>query len=208
MFDPDGDLEEFWPDDYEPDPAELVGGHLVTPEAQIEEARAMAAAATPGGLIGTPPAASASAAAAARTAPAFGGSATASGGADALSERPVNIDVGLPGVVDTTAGGGEGVAERGGVESRGGIVRSRKFFGLPYQDEWISAASNRIEKLNSRAPWKYSWTEQVGGIVGGEVALRFICVFGRQEVRRFHFKVSGKCSSFARDPGVRSIAGL
>ncbi|CAN0373035.1 unnamed protein product, partial [Ectocarpus sp. 8 AP-2014] len=36
----------------------------------------------------------------------------------------------------------------------------RRYFGLASRDEWISASSSRIEKLNSRAPWKNSWTEE------------------------------------------------
>lgn len=50
-------------------------------------------------------------------------------------------------------GGGGGGAGAGG---RGG----RRYFGLFSRDEWISASSSRIEKLNSRAPWKNCWTEE------------------------------------------------
>ncbi|CAM9294212.1 unnamed protein product [Scytosiphon promiscuus] len=38
--------------------------------------------------------------------------------------------------------------------------RGRRYFGLFSRDEWISASSTRIEKLNSRAPWKNCWTEE------------------------------------------------
>lgn len=50
----------------------------------------------------------------------------------------------------------EGVGGDGG-RGRG---RGRRYFGLLSRDEWISASSSRVEKLNSRAPWKNSWTAE------------------------------------------------
>ncbi|CAM9626333.1 unnamed protein product, partial [Laminaria digitata] len=38
--------------------------------------------------------------------------------------------------------------------------RAHRYFGLPSRDEWIFASDSRIEKLNSRAPWENSWTEE------------------------------------------------
>lgn len=56
--------------------------------------------------------------------------------------------------------GGGGPAEGGGGGGGGGRRRGRRYFGLLSRDEWIPASSSRIEKLNSRAPWKNSWTEE------------------------------------------------
>lgn len=54
------------------------------------------------------------------------------------------------------SGGGDG----GGGDREDNDDRYR-YFGMSFRDEWISASSSRIEKLNSRAPWKNSWTEEV-----------------------------------------------
>lgn len=58
------------------------------------------------------------------------------------------------------AGGGEPSGDGGGGGGGGSRRRGRRYFGLLSRDEWIPASSTRIEKLNSRAPWKNSWTEE------------------------------------------------
>lgn len=168
--------------------AYLASGIRISPEDQLEEAIAMAAAAAPGGLCGVPSCgpAPAPAVGSAAVAPAFGGRGCAEGSAEAESDvavLPQGLDTGDgdvsnrddPALAAPVAGGwllgGKRVAvksgdgDTGGAE--GGRVRGgRRFFGLPFRDEWISATSNRIEKLNSRAPWKHSWTEEVSDTFG------------------------------------------
>lgn len=57
--------------------------------------------------------------------------------------------------------GGDGSREGVGGQGESGGRRAHRYFGLPSRDEWIFASDSRIEKLNSRAPWENSWTEEV-----------------------------------------------
>lgn len=187
VYDPDGDQEEPLPERHEAAAGEARhGGPAATasaarvlyssPAARREEIEAMAAAAAPGGLAAHPRRA-------AGIAPldplraAVGGQGGAGGGGDAGEGRPDDAGAiaapaaggwGLTGGresggVDGSDGGGGGhAAGRGGAgEGGGGVGMGQRYFGLMSRDEWISASSSRIEKLNSRAPWKNSWTEEV-----------------------------------------------
>lgn len=175
VYDPDGDQEETLPDGYEPgERGDLVPGIYASPAARREELAAMAAAAAPGGLaprrITTPPVDLDAPAIATATAGVSGGD-----GVVGLASAPDRPDTGGNGDgVPAPAAGGWGLAGR--AESGGGggggevgeergesVRRVNRFFGLLSRDEWIMASSSRIEKLNSRAPWKNSWTEEVRG---------------------------------------------
>lgn len=158
VYDPEGNQEEIWPDDYEPDAVDLVGGHASSPEGQKDEAEAMAAAAQPGGLSG-------------RVASRFRrqlqeGEEEEEGGIHDEFSQPPGGDFAEGRIAAASARSewrATSLAEPGkdaGDASFGGF-RCRRYFGLPFEDEWIPATSNRIEKLNSRASWKISWTEEV-----------------------------------------------
>lgn len=156
VYDPEGNQEEIWPDEYEPDAVYLVGGQASSPEGQKDEAEAMAAVAEPGGLSG-------------RVASRFRGQpqdGEGEGGIHDEFSQPPGGDVGEGRIAAASARGewrstslAEPGKDAGNASFRG--FRCRRYFGLPFEDEWIPATSNRIEKLNSRASWKISWTEEV-----------------------------------------------
>lgn len=174
VYDPAGDQEEILGEGNEPGGegeeeegggGDLIPGHCASPAARREDAEAMAAVAAPGGLAprqhrdGVIPA----------------GPLAAGNGDDAGEEEGLAAGVpgdggGNTGEVAAPAAGGWGLAGRGEArddvsggdgEAGGEARRSCRYFGLVSWDEWISASSSRIEKLNSRAPWKNSWTEEV-----------------------------------------------
>ncbi|CAM9236271.1 unnamed protein product, partial [Ectocarpus fasciculatus] len=156
VYHPDGDKEEaLLPETHEilagetgQDPGNAAGTLDASPAARREEAEAMAAAAAPGGLGGD----------------AAGGRVLAEPlGAEGGGVAEAVVD----GVAAPAAGGWGLAGGRGGAggsdnvgEGAEGGRRGRRYFGLVSRDEWISASSTRIEKLNSRAPWKNSWTEE------------------------------------------------
>lgn len=156
MYHPDGHKEEaLLPERHEPlagetgqDPGNAVGTLDASPAARREEEEAMAAAAAPGGLRGDAP----------------GGGVLA----DPLGAEGGGVAEAVVDGVAAPAAGGWGLAGgrrvAGGSDNVGGGAeggrRGRRYFGLASRDEWISASSSRIEKLNSRAPWKNSWTEE------------------------------------------------
>ena len=96
---------------------------------------------------------------------AVGGGGGREAGIDAVA-APAADGWGLAGGGGEPVGGGadgNGDHRGGGGDGRGrgvGRRRGRRYFGLLSRDEWISASSSRIEKLNSRAPWRNSWTEE------------------------------------------------
>ncbi len=157
--------------------------------ARREELEAMAAAAAPGGLAARPRIVAAAAGEAGRggaegrgeaagagaaivgVADAAdgggggGGGAAAGVGDDAAIAAPAADGWGLAAAArgSDSAGGSNDGGDGAGVPVdvvEGGTGGARRFFGLFASDEWISASSSRIEKLNSRAPWKNSWTEE------------------------------------------------
>lgn len=187
VYDPDGDQEEMLPEAHEPDVGGNLGpGSYASPAARREEIEAMAAAAGPGGLARRPPDVPREQIMA--TAAGEGGGGGGGNGAVGVPNRP-DADGSVDGIAAPAAGGwvmtgragaqiaggeeepgGNGGGEGGG--GGGGGRRVRRYFGLSSRDEWISASSSRIEKLNSRAPWKNSWTEEVSSTVsagGGDV---------------------------------------
>lgn len=94
------------------------------------------------------------------------------GGVRDAADAAVGVGPGVDAIAAPAAGGWGSTAGResggvgggnggGGGGGGGGVGRGRRYFGLLSRDEWISASSSRIEKLNSRAPWKNSWTEEV-----------------------------------------------
>lgn len=132
----------------------------------MEDAEAMIATAMPRGLSGQAPLGGAVAR--------YGGDSDEDGHGDfaqppdgIVSEDGVGTAPADGGWKSIAAGRGEetGGEERGGGVGGGdddpGLVKYRRFYGLPFEDEWMSATSNRIEKLNSRASWKRSWTDEV-----------------------------------------------
>lgn len=157
MYHPDGDKEEeLLPERHEllagetgQDPGRAVGTLDASPAARWEEAEAMAAAAAPGGLAGDAPGREV--------------------WADPLGAEGGGVaEAAVDGVAAPAAGGwglaggrgGTGGSDNVGGGAAEGGRRGRRYFGLASRDEWISASSTRIEKLNSRAPWKNSWTEE------------------------------------------------
>lgn len=61
---------------------------------------------------------------------------------------------------DSGVGGEDNV----GVDGARGVRRVYRYFGLTSPDEWIPASSGRIEKVNSRAPLRNCWTEEVRNV--------------------------------------------
>lgn len=118
-------------------------------------------AAGEGGLAGFPGRPDAEDGAVGAAGSAFGGRGAADVGVDAVA-APAADGWGLAGRGESGgAGGGDPVdGDEGGGRGGGGRRRGRRYFGLLSRDEWISASSSRIEKLNSRAPRKNSWTEE------------------------------------------------
>lgn len=184
VYDPEGDHKEEWPDDDEPGSVELMGASRVSPEFQEEEIKVMLAAALPGGLSGRVAQSSHAVAPQGKG----GGnvdefSQQVDGGSDGGGGAVKAGDVGERGEiaegdvyatavgegsgsrsrVEAAPSGEEAIDEGGGGGGGDGVrpARYTRFFGLPFEDEWISATSNRIEKLNSRASWRNSWTEEV-----------------------------------------------
>ena len=188
VYHPDGDFEEAVNEDHEPrGEASLVPGTYVSTDARRKELDAMAAAATLGGLARR---GRAEVAVAVAGGPHEAGDGIMEDAA-VYMDPILDLDLAEPALrdaggdiasVEAPAAGGLGIVGRlrgrgqGGAPGRVAIsdglgvelgqgVRGpgmiHRYFGLALPNEWIPASSSRIEKLNSKASWGRSWTEEV-----------------------------------------------
>lgn len=165
VYDPEGDLKDVI---IEPQGARdddtLVPGMYTSFAPQSQEFAAMAAAAAPGGL-------------ARKQLTAMGITAVENDFADVDPVLDVELDLAEPGRREGNLNGvaapaagrwtfvsrDSGVVgeDNVGVDGARGVRRVYRYFGLTSPDEWIPATSGRIEKVNSRAPLRNCWTEEV-----------------------------------------------
>lgn len=172
VYDPDGDLKDVIMEPHGPrDDDSLVPGMYTSFAAQTQELDAMAAAAAPGGL-------------ARKQLAAMEVAAVENDFGDVDRVLDVELDLAEPGRRDGNLNGvAAPAADRWSLVGRGhgrdsegvrgdnvdvdgarGVRRMYRYFGLTSPDEWIPASSGRIEKVNSRAPLRNCWTEEVGSL--------------------------------------------